>query len=181
MIAAKHVWNFETASAFLSKRNGPKRKLYLKNPEAKVGMIERLANSLNSIQPEQCWEWTWGVNKSGYGKTTIAKRFVYAHRLAYEMAVGPIPSGLLVLHKCDNPRCINPNHLEIGDYAKNSADMSARGRSTRGERGARKLTKQQVEQIRQMAIHGHTQRAIAKLFNVAQASVWRIVSGKAWR
>ena len=71
-----------------------------------------------------CWEWGGSLTDTGYGK--FAGKF--AHRLAYETWVGPIPEGHVVRHKCDNPPCINPDHLETGTYADNNRDTSERGR-----------------------------------------------------
>lgn len=78
-----------------------------------------------------CWDWTARVNENGYGVIAASYRKRYAHRASWELTYGPIPDGLCVLHRCDNRRCVRPDHLFLGTRQDNSADMVAKGRSTR--------------------------------------------------
>lgn len=81
-----------------------------------------------------CWEWRGARNDSGYGDLTLGRQGLYnarVHRLMYERFIRPIPDGLIVRHKCDNPPCVNPDHLEVGTYQDNSDDMIKRGRHWR--------------------------------------------------
>ncbi len=82
--------------------------------------------------PDDCWLWLSTVNYSGYGIIMINWQRLRAHRVAWEIARGPIPPGLFVLHQCDQRRCCNPAHLRLGTQQENLAEMRARGRSNEG-------------------------------------------------
>jgi hypothetical protein len=81
-----------------------------------------------STRPGSCWEWQ-GALAAGYGRYKLKGRVVGAHRYAWEWVNGPVPSGLVVRHKCDNPKCCNPDHLDVGTYRDNVSDMVERGRA----------------------------------------------------
>jgi len=75
-----------------------------------------------------CWVWTATTNKKGYGRFWNGERLVGAHRWAYERYVGPVPEGHMVLHRCDNPPCVRPDHLFLGGAIANAGDMMLKGR-----------------------------------------------------
>lgn len=129
------------------------------------------------------------AQKNKYGATHIKvngkRRMVMLHRLAYVKNKGieiDDISDMVVRHKCDNPRCINPNHLELGTGADNSKDMVDRGRSTKGIRNPMaKLTDSKVQAIRcEHAAGNTTQRAIAKRYGVSNALICLVVNRKIW-
>ena len=120
----------------------------------------------------------------GYAQRSVKNKMRYMHRLAYAEAHGldEATMGGVVRHKCDNPRCINPAHLEFGTHSDNTQDMMQRGRQVapRGERhGFAKLTAKQVQEIRE-ADWG-TQAEIGKHYGVGQDQVSRIKGGKRWQ
>jgi hypothetical protein len=83
---------------------------------------------------DSCWEWQRGTDDKGYGKFGVGGRgagWQFAHRVGYELQVGPIPPDTDVLHHCDNPRCVRGSHLFLGDQKANMADMAAKGRQGR--------------------------------------------------
>ncbi|MDP9301284.1 MAG: HNH endonuclease [Actinomycetota bacterium] len=132
----------------------------------------------------QCWPWMGSRIPFGHGRFAVDGRLVAAHRFAYELLVGPIPEGLCVLHRCDNPPCCNPDHLFLGTIADNNADMIAKGRQVvlAGELNGRALlTEAQVEEIRWRHAAGETQVALAHAFGVDRMVVVYAVLGKSWR
>lgn len=130
--------------------------------------------------PDGCWPWTAHRNPKGYGRLSVNGRGMMAHRLSYEIHVGPVPAGMLVCHRCDNPPCINPVHLFLGTPADNSADMAAKGRSprVRNERsGKARLSNAQVDEMRRRRADGETCVSIAKAFGVSAPHVSRVTRG----
>jgi hypothetical protein len=139
----------------------------------------------------ECWVWTAAVYPRGYGafRASTAQN-VRAHRWSYEEAHGPIPEGFVVRHACDNPACVRPDHLSLGDAAENQRDMTVRGRGRTGSRnGAARLTEDDVRAIRRLyRSHpggrrkgDHRRDDVARQFGVTGKTVHEIVSGKAWR
>jgi hypothetical protein len=145
----------------------------------------------------ECWPWTAGHNKRGYGRAYLAKKNHAAHRLAWELTNGPITGGLFVLHRCDNPPCCNPSHLFLGTHADNMADRGAKGRAPGGDRhGSRtrpesracgtgnasaKLTEDDVLAIRGMATVGISDADIATLYAVTKRTINNITAGRLWQ
>ncbi len=135
-----------------------------------------------------CLVWFGDKDPCGYGRIRYAGKKGYpAHRLAYELRHGEIPAGLVIRHKCDNPSCINVDHLETGTHKQNSADSVERGRAIRAKgesHGRAKLTQSQVDEIRRRYIpgkHGHGSHALAKKFGVAQSTLMAILRGVHWK
>ena len=126
-----------------------------------------------------CWEWQGGRTPTGYGVFGMGNTVRGAHRVAWELIYGPIPTDRWILHHCDNPPCVNPQHLFLGDRSTNVRDMHAKGRrSLRND----KLTREQALEIRHMAVEGHfNQRDIGDMFGVTQCTVSRIKTGSIWR
>ena len=126
-----------------------------------------------------CWEWMWGKNTSGYGAYAALGQKA-AHRVAWVRAFGAIPTGLHVLHRCDNPACVNPDHLFLGTHQDNMADLRVKGRAyaAKGEANmSAKLTRTQVLQI--MA-DPRTCTEIAAEYGINATSVDNIRNGKTW-
>lgn len=129
-----------------------------------------------------CWEWRGGLSGKGYGAFLGANRKQgYAHRASWELAFGEIPAGLCVCHHCDNPKCVRPDHLFLGDSAANHADMVAKGRSTAGERhGKAKLSAAEAQEVRNLRAAGESCLRIARRFRLCPQQVHRIGRGERW-
>jgi hypothetical protein len=91
----------------------------------KRSIEQRFWSKVNLKGPNECWEWKANLRK-GYGMFRISNKIVSAHRVSWTMLRGDIPEGLLVLHKCNNEKCVNPNHLYLGTHGDNVTDMVAR-------------------------------------------------------
>lgn len=150
-------------------------------------MDEKLIERFNSkyVKDESgCWLWTASVAGKGYGQIKLPgqRKQIYAHRLSYLIHKGEDPGNKQVCHTCDNPRCVNPDHLFIGTAQDNHDDMKNKGRHTYGEKSATvKLSENDVKQIKIALKSGMTQMRIAKAFDVSQAEINRINTGKRWQ
>jgi len=134
-----------------------------------------------------CWEWTGARGgKMKYGVIRIKGRLYKTHRIAYELAYGPIPEGKIVCHRCDNPPCCNPGHLFLGTYTDNVIDCIQKGRALRNavkgeDSHLSKLTEQVVAVIRQRyAAGGVSQSQLAQEYGVRKSTIGHIVRGDTW-
>ena len=134
---------------------------------------ERFLNRIK-VTERGCHEWQGQIKRDGYGRFCYQAKTFSAHRAAYLMFVGPVPEGLLVLHHCDNRKCVNPEHLYIGNHSDNAKDMVHRGRAW----GRRKTDDDRVMQIFALAKTEMSQDAIAKRMKLHQTTVSRILLGK---
>jgi len=153
--------------------------LGLRGPKP-IGNEFRFWRLVTKGEPDECWPWRGATIRGGYGnfRETNPRRTVHAHRFAYELVCGPIPAGLMVLHTCDNPSCVNPSHLFVGTDADNMRDKTAKGRTPHGEAHWRhKFTDTQVLEIRRLAAAGMTYSAIGRLLGVGDWTVGRIAKG----
>jgi hypothetical protein len=122
-----------------------------------------------------CWEWT-GMLRRGRDESTI-----YAHRLSYELNIAPVPAGLIVCHRCDNPPCVRPEHLFLGTDNDNQRDKVAKGRQERGEtHHAAKLTAADVVEIRSSRAQGTRVNELAAKYGVDRGAIQAVVSRKTW-
>lgn len=154
---------------------------------------DRFWSKVSIAGEDDCWLWR-GAMPYDYGRFSIGsrtnrtRRTERAHRMAWLLTNGDIPNGLLVLHKCDNRSCVNPDHLYLGTYSDNMNDMYSRGRHPEGgARGgekhhAAKLTTNDAKKIKKMYACGNiSQSRLASLFGVSQTQIGRIVRGDRWK
>ena len=144
-------------------------------------IYERLRGKIKKT--ETCWFWLASTNKNGYGKISIKRKTLLAHRVLASLYLHNFRDDLLVLHACDNPPCVNPAHLFVGTHSDNVRDAVSKGRWTQvsGENnGYAKVNREIVEKIRAEYTLGVRQRAIASKYGVSQAQVSNIITHKHW-
>lgn len=133
------------------------------------------------IASNGCWLWRSGFLRDGYGSFGAGGKTLLAHHVAWEMAHGPRPGGVFVLHTCDTPACVNPAHLFLGTHLDNMRDCKAKGRRPHGESQYNaKLTDEAVIDIRQRYGAGAYAVELAKQYGVGVAVVKRAARGGAW-
>jgi len=144
---------------------------------------ERFWSKVIKGADDGCWIWTAHTHR-GYGRISLGVgKVLEAHRVAYELLKGPIPEGMHVLHHCDNPICVNPNHLFLGTNADNLHDAAVKYRVGHLNCcGNAKLTYAQVREIRRRYNQGHvTYQRLAEEYGVTHSQIGYIIKGQCWR
>ena len=142
-------------------------------------LLERLLIKTNVDSITGCLIWKASKSSGGYGAIKVNGNRLRAHRVAWELAKGPIPEGLCVLHRCDTPACVNVNHLFLGTHADNMRDRNSKGRASAGElHGSAKLGEKDIKKIRK---DSRSQREIAKDYDVDHKSIWAIKNYCTWK
>ena len=131
-----------------------------------------------------CWLWVGAKQKDGYGMFTPSGRgsSVSAHRYSYALKYGEIPAGKNILHRCDTPSCVNPDHLFLGTRSDNMQDMQEKGRCnylSGGKSHMAKLTDEDVRSIREN-YRGEKHSDVAKIYCVHRTTISNILNRKTW-
>lgn len=150
-----------------------------KNKTMNQDVKNRFFAKVRRNEETSCWDWTAFKNAKGYGRIAVDGRMRRAHRVSYELHCGEIPLGMQVCHTCDNPGCVNPDHLFIGTCAENIADKVMKARQAVGSsNGNSKLTKEDIVAIR--AASGISQSALGVRYGVCQSHIAQIRAGRYW-
>lgn len=132
-----------------------------------------------------CWEWQGGRDRDGYGKVSYKKKDHQAHRLAWELTYGAPPADQCVCHRCDNRRCVRPDHLFLGSHRDNYLDAISKGRPmsklrSGGQHHKSKISVEKARQIKARVAAGESQKSIAADMGVSTQTVFIVLSGKHW-
>lgn len=174
---------------FPEKRYG--KNMYCSHPcrgeGRRVAPVVAFWAKVSKADGDSCWGWTGALISTGYGLISVRGELTLAHRYSYTVNVSPIPDGLHVLHRCDNPKCVRPDHLFLGTNNDNIADRVAKGRGRgprpglAGEKNRNaKLTADAVRRMRILAASGVSHLAISKQFSVSRTTANRIINRKSW-
>ena len=136
---------------------------------------------------KDCWEWTASKDGKGYGHFGVKGKMVVSHRVSWMLANGDIPENGCILHKCDNPLCVRPDHLFLGSQQDNMLDMSQKGRRSKGQKhsetqrgennGRSKITESDVLDARAKYLAGgYTQQDLAKAYGMSQVNMGRVLN-----
>lgn len=135
--------------------------------------VKKVARGLET----PCWEFQGAKDKDGYGKIRVGESVDRTHRVTYMLYHGPVDEGMVVRHKCDNPCCCNPAHLEIGTQEENMRDMVDRGRHV----GSAKLSMGDVVEMRALKLRGVSTASMAARYGVAESTVSAALGGQNWK
>lgn len=150
--------------------------------------VARFWSKVKIGNPDECWEWQAATNRKGYGVINIKASLFLASRISWFIKNGNTHENLLVCHKCDNPPCVNPNHLFLGTIKDNAIDMSRKGRSRKGRKSLYRgtlikssvLKEEDVLQIKKLLQKNMTCVEISKIYNVTPEAISSIKTGKNW-
>lgn len=148
--------------------------------QRKVTFWENVSPLIKTGKEQECWEWMGRLNSKGYGRFCFQASLWLAHRFSWMLERGTIPDGMNVLHRCDNRKCVNPNHLFLGTLSYNMKDCFAKGRGHHPPSSA-KITPDQVRMIRKMWVpYRVSVRMISEKFGFPYKSVENAVTPGKW-
>src|SRR5689334_20332193 len=144
-------------------------------------IVDRFWSKVDKRGPDECWLWKASCQPSGYGQINVAHNIQTAHRLSWEIANGPIPNGMCVLHRCDVRSCVNPQHLFLGTHADNVVDKVSKDRHQYGERSPlAKLTEADVIAIRNAPRYPGFGIDLARRYGISPQNVCNIRHQRGW-
>ena len=155
--------------------------------------LDWLHRFVDRSDPRGCWNWTGGKGEFGHGRANVGSgranaEMMPAHHLSYQLHVGPVPAGKIVMHSCDNPGCVNPAHLSVGTQLDNVRDMHTKGRwvmprtAGPGEgNGNARLSAKDVRDILAAKRAGVSGNELANRYGVSRSHIYAICGGHKWR
>ena len=144
-------------------------------------LIERFNDNYMPVTESGCWIWMLDCDQNGYGKISIKNKAYYAHRVSWELHNNSIPKGMFVCHKCDNPSCVNPDHLFLGTQSDNMQDMKSKGRDNYVNGENHKFAKLREKDVRKILISNKTNNELAKQYDISSSQICLIRRRGSWK
>lgn len=172
----------KTSTTTCSKRCSNFIKWKRKRGNIRDYLINKIINYSSKDHSTGCWNWNKGKSDRGYAEISINARKERANRISYQVFIDEVPPHLFVCHTCDNPGCVNPDHLYLGTHQDNVDDKLDRDRQPRGEEiKLAKLTEKDILKIRALWKEGFmSQESIAREFGVCQTTISRVILRQTW-
>ena len=143
-----------------------------------MSLKERILDTIKIDAKSDCWNWQGSVSRVGRGRLKVNRKVTFAYRASYEAFIGEIPKNMLVCHRCDNPLCVNPEHLFIGTSKDNTLDAVKKGRHPKHEfHNKAKLDKNKVADIRSKRL---TAKEYSDLYDVHWSTIYNVWRGNTW-
>lgn len=150
----------------------------------RMSLEEKFWEKVDKKGEDECWNWKGALNKDRYGQFNYKGKPKLSHIVSYILVHGNVPKGLFILHKCNNPSCVNPKHLYIGTQADNMKQMVKDGRSLYGEKNPNsKLNWEIVNKIRAEYVNDRniTIRKLSNKYNMPLGTIQNIIEDKTWK
>lgn len=165
------------------KKGDPKR--YIANHGHGLGgdqrtLDERFWEKVDRCGPDECWEWQGAKGSGGYGHISDGGKLRSAHRVSYELSVGPVPEGMCVCHRCDNRPCVNPRHLFAGTHQDNMDDMARKGRNAQPKGEAKPNAKLTDADVRAIRSSPKPKKSLAEKYDIDLGTIYKIKARQAW-
>lgn len=148
-------------------------------------IIDRFLSRIDQKSIDECWSWLGGISSNNRGMMRVDGQQTNAHRISFRIFCGEIENNTVIMHKCDNPNCVNPNHLRKGTQQENVDDMYAKNRQrhtpSKGSKNGRAvLNEADVKDIKGLLHQGYSQSEIARMYEVTPRTVCAINAGTLW-
>ena len=177
-------WSWETLNSTYVRESGMESKPYVRRRFGTKNYEERsrleMATCFTVSPVTGCWEFKGKKNRDGYGSFRYKNSNNLAHRASWIMFKGEIPNNMCVCHSCDNPSCLNPEHLFLGTHKENMQDSARKGRRKGKPANNRKFSSVQIVEIISAYKSGHSTTEIAKLLNCHRNTIWNLVTNRTY-
>ncbi|SRR6266403_41812 len=182
LVCKKEFYRYRNALKYCSRKCFSSTRVFKENKEYIKKIKNILLNNIEIDKKTNCWNYLKNNDEWGRGRIWFRNTTVISSRVSYIIFKNEIPKGIFVCHTCDNYKCVNPDHLFLGTCQDNINDRQYKKRGASGEKiGISKLKENDILEIRKLSMNKITQAEIAKLYNVSQVCIGRVLNKKTWQ